>query len=454
MKFVEKGLAMRELERRDADIATQRGMTDSFVAAFGQPGRRFRRERRRASWIGCCVALGVVALFSASGCSSSTEDGDSGDLGISVDEQALTHDARCNEGDIRSVAPASASAFLDRAFTWVHKKVMYCQCQKSGSGAYRADCSGFVSSTWGLPSPGNTTRQFPGGPSDNGEAISIGWDDLTIGDALNWHDPKGGPEGHVMLFAGWLDTGHTKFCSIEEYETGKPVGILTHSIYESWPTTIKNFHPIRKKGYSPDKPNGGEPPAEHAPPSSSETKYWVDTFETAPGYSTPGTGTATGHLYAGTNYVYCKTWGPKVQVDSDYNHYWLKTDLDDGSPSEGQFVSAYYLSRWGNDEAKDNSGAVIPDCSGAAKPPPPPPPPSPPPDPTSGCASVTYCDAPGSGGTLCKQTGCSLSAAKAECLSDLASLGCQFHCPGSIEVLGGGVSAMCCPGVCSPGCPC
>lgn len=26
------------------------------------------------------------------------------------------------------------------------------------------------------------------------------------------------------------------------------------------------------------------------------------------------------------------------------------------------YVSAYYLSRWGDDEARDNSGAVIPDC--------------------------------------------------------------------------------------------
>jgi hypothetical protein len=25
-------------------------------------------------------------------------------------------------------------------------------------------------------------------------------------------------------------------------------------------------------------------------------------------------------------------------------------------------VSAYYLTRWGNDEAKDNNGRTIPDC--------------------------------------------------------------------------------------------
>ncbi|MEO3862182.1 M23 family metallopeptidase [Acrocarpospora sp. B8E8] len=99
---------------------------------------------------------------------------------------------------------------------------------------------------------------------------------------------------------------------------------------------------------------GTQPP----PPPA---KYYVDTFAAAPGYSTPG-GTRTGTLNAGTNYVFCKVWGPIVQVGSAYNHWWLKTDLDSGSPWQNQYVSAYYLTRWGNDEAKDNNGVVIRDC--------------------------------------------------------------------------------------------
>jgi hypothetical protein len=91
------------------------------------------------------------------------------------------------------------------------------------------------------------------------------------------------------------------------------------------------------------------------------TKYWVDTFADAPGSSSPG-GPRTGTLYAGTNYVYCKVWGPKVQHGSDYNHWWLLTDLDAGNPRRNQYVSAYYLARWGNDVAKDNRGVVIPNC--------------------------------------------------------------------------------------------
>jgi len=72
-------------------------------------------------------------------------------------------------------------------------------------------------------------------------------------------------------------------------------------------------------------------------------KYWVDTFEDAPGHSSPG-GARTGTLHKGTHYVFCKVWGPKKQVGDSYNHWWLKTDLDTGQ--RNQLVSAYYLTRW------------------------------------------------------------------------------------------------------------
>lgn len=36
-------------------------------------------------------------------------------------------------------------------------------------------------------------------------------------------------------------------------------------------------------------------------------------------------------------------------------------DLDQRSPWQNQWVSAYYLARWGNDVAKDNNGADIKD---------------------------------------------------------------------------------------------
>ncbi|HEV2345278.1 MAG TPA: DUF1906 domain-containing protein [Actinocrinis sp.] len=89
-------------------------------------------------------------------------------------------------------------------------------------------------------------------------------------------------------------------------------------------------------------------------------KYWVDMFANATVYNTPWQNTITGTLYSGTDYVYCKQWGNMVGNSTSYNHWWLLTDPDIGSAR--QYVSAYYLSRWGNDQALDNSGQTIPDC--------------------------------------------------------------------------------------------
>jgi len=90
------------------------------------------------------------------------------------------------------------------------------------------------------------------------------------------------------------------------------------------------------------------------------SKYWVDTFANAPVYPSPTSTSSTGTLWAGTNYVYCKVWGRLVQSGSSYNHWWLYTDPDVG-PTR-QYVSAYYLSHWGNDVAKDNNGVDIRNC--------------------------------------------------------------------------------------------
>ncbi|WP_405014818.1 C40 family peptidase [Kitasatospora sp. NBC_01539] len=105
----------------------------------------------------------------------------------------------------------------------------------------------------------------------------------------------------------------------------------------------------------PDCPGGGS-----TPPPPSTAKYWVDTFANAPVYGSPTSTASTGTLYQGTNYVFCKAWGREVSSGGSFNHWWLKTDPDVGPG--GQWVSAYYLSRWGNDVAKDNNGTVVPDC--------------------------------------------------------------------------------------------
>lgn len=105
---------------------------------------------------------------------------------------------------------------------------------------------------------------------------------------------------------------------------------------------------------TPTTPAPTPPPATPAP-----KKYYVTTYANAPGRATPG-GKQTGTLNKGRNYVFCKVKGPKVTSGSDYNSYWLKTDLDVGPAN--QWVSALYLEKWGNDVAKDDNGTVIPDC--------------------------------------------------------------------------------------------
>jgi hypothetical protein len=55
----------------------------------------------------------------------------------------------------------------------------------------------------------------------------------------------------------------------------------------------------------------------------------------------------------------------RIGTGSQFNHWWMRTDLDrvyPGKSGAGAYVSAYYLSRWGNDQAKDNSGRDIPNC--------------------------------------------------------------------------------------------
>ena len=101
--------------------------------------------------------------------------------------------------------------------------------------------------------------------------------------------------------------------------------------------------------------NNGAPP----PPAATPT-YWVDTFANAPGFPSPTSTAQSGTLNTGRHYVYCKTWGREIRSGASFNRWWLKTDLDVGPAN--QFVSAYYLSRWGNDEARDNDGYDLPRC--------------------------------------------------------------------------------------------
>jgi len=97
-----------------------------------------------------------------------------------------------------------------------------------------------------------------------------------------------------------------------------------------------------------------EQPTAHANPTSFYPKMWVTTFAAAHGKH------QNGILNAGRNYVYCKSLGTRTSDNAgNYNDYWLLTDMDTGGTD---FVSAYYLKKWGNNIAKDDAGREIPDC--------------------------------------------------------------------------------------------
>jgi len=202
----------------------------------------------------------LAALFlpglSACGAASPADGGPVADTRVAATSQALV--AACEEGAIRADAPASAIPFLDRAFEWVHIGAMYCQCVTAETSPYRADCSGLVSYAWGLAPPGHTTYSFAGGPWDDGQSVVIGWNELTIGDALNFPgDPNQGV-GHIMLFGGWLDAAHTEFCAIEESSVGTPAHVSKHAIsnpgswWGGWGIFSDIFLPVRLTGYSPN----------------------------------------------------------------------------------------------------------------------------------------------------------------------------------------------------------
>lgn len=102
-------------------------------------------------------------------------------------------------GTYQENAKITRSEILARSRTWISARVPYSQSDCFGNkyGAYRTDCSGFVSMAWGLRISYTThiLEQV---------AHRIDWEDLRPGDALNDR------ENHVALFIGWADAAKTR----------------------------------------------------------------------------------------------------------------------------------------------------------------------------------------------------------------------------------------------------
>lgn len=206
---------------------------------------------RRNGWRLLGLTAAVIAVL-APACMGAEPDSD--DPYESYAVEALT--SACTASAIRAGTPEARRPIIERALNWVSNGVQYSQTPQSRWGGYRTDCSGLVSMAWGLPPPGNTTHSFAGGPWDNGRSRRIQWSELEPGDALN------NPQHHIMLFAGWLDENHTRFCTIEEYNWGRPASIIHHTIHDS-----SHGQPFRSV-YIPCR-SSNAPPSSSTPPGGS-----------------------------------------------------------------------------------------------------------------------------------------------------------------------------------------
>jgi hypothetical protein len=158
--------------------------------------------------------------------------------------------------------PTFAERTLTRARLWIDADMPYCggpnggddvicggTCTRTGTAKssewddYRSDCSGFVSWSWGLAAPGETTRTLA--PYETKVSTLITVDELEAGDALNG-------AGHVMLFGGWADKAAGKATILQESRCGTNAAEKI-SVFKVIDTTTlqisdgRKFRPIRYK---------------------------------------------------------------------------------------------------------------------------------------------------------------------------------------------------------------
>ncbi|MFC6081275.1 hypothetical protein [Sphaerisporangium aureirubrum] len=252
---------------------------------------------------------------------------------------AVPHSSRAAAADV------TRQSVIDRAKTWnpgTAQRVPYSQ-SKYHNG-YRTDCSGYASMALGLNAPGPNTVTL----ASPGVSTPMAMGDLLPGDLVI--DAIGDSNSrHVVIFEGWANAARSSYWAYEQRGGyGTDHRVLTYGLNAG--SQFRAYRP-RVLGGGGDPGTGG--------------KFWVDTFANATGYREPNSGDPQGTLDKGTNYVYCRVWGAEVRHGGEFNHWWLRTDLDHTNPGKngrGAYVSAYYLGKWGNDEAKDNAGRDLPNC--------------------------------------------------------------------------------------------
>jgi hypothetical protein len=136
-----------------------------------------------------------------------------------------------NTGQLTTEAPqcVARSTIVAHGQHWVDAHVPY--SQTGTYEGYRTDCSGFVSMAWELAKPGLTTFTM------HTVATNINKDDLQPGDAINCDSE------HIVLFAGWTDSGKTHYVAMEETNPNEGT-VKRVTPYPYW-SNVGCFHPIR-----------------------------------------------------------------------------------------------------------------------------------------------------------------------------------------------------------------
>ncbi|MFE7610068.1 MULTISPECIES: peptidoglycan-binding protein [Streptomyces] len=141
---------------------------------------------------------------------------------------------------------------LARAQTWVDARVPYVW-NGYWSDGYRQDCSGFISMAWGL-----SANHWTGDIHNWGVRISK--DALQPGDMLLYHNPANPQKGsHVVLFAGWTDSSHTRYVVME---SAAGMGAVKRTIPYAYTSNSAKYVPYRYKNVTTsggESGNGGQP---------------------------------------------------------------------------------------------------------------------------------------------------------------------------------------------------
>jgi len=193
-----------------------------------------------------------------------------------------------------SGAAVSTATIVSRGLEWVDADLHYCQaaydqvdydsscwawegsshrCDRESNSAwnaYRSDCSGFVTWSWGLPPVGDggyVTSDFA--PYDNSFSHTIDGNALRPGDALNKT-----PDEHIILFKQWVTPGQSAvFMEEPGCSSGTPYaheftsdvsisGSLVFVAYEGASFYAIHFNGATASGGGGGAPSGGSTAAD------------------------------------------------------------------------------------------------------------------------------------------------------------------------------------------------